>query len=146
MEELATQKEAIKDYVLLLDSTIEDNDLLDFVIDSVVERALIYMNRLQLDGEEDSSYYWNVDDVPELLPVALERVLAGTVVGAYRNTSIIGSNTKEIASISDNGQTVHYSDKMADYLNGGDADIFSSTLQMLQRYRLPTIIADTSRF
>lgn len=143
MEELATQKETIKGYVAILDSTIEEGDLLDFVVDSVVDRALIFMNRLQLDDEDVTDFYYTEEDAPAILPEELERVLAQVVVSAYRNATVAGSNTKEITSISDNGQTVHYSDKMADFLNSSDSEVFSNSLKTLERYRLPTIVADT---
>lgn len=143
MEELATQKETIKGYVAILDSTIEEGDLLDFVVDSVIDRALIFMNRLQLDDEDVTDFYYTEADAPAILPEELERVLAQVVVSAYRNSAVAGSNTKEITSISDNGQTVHYSDKMADFLNSSDSEVFSNSLKTLERYRLPTIVADT---
>ncbi len=143
MEELATQKTTIKSYVAILDSTIETGDLLDFVVDSVVERALIFMNRLQLDDEDVTDFYYTEADAPAILPAELERVLAQTVVSVYRNSELAGTNTKEVTSITDNGQSVHYSDKMADFLNGSDSEVFSNSLKMLERYRLPTIVADT---
>lgn len=143
MEELATQKETIKGYVAILDSTIEEGDLLDFVVDSVIDRALIFMNRLQLDDEDVTDFYYTEADAPAILPAELERVLAQVVVSAYRNSALVGTNTKEITSISDNGQTVHYSDKMADFLNSSDSEVFSNSLKTLERYRLPTIVADT---
>jgi hypothetical protein len=143
MEELATQKTTIKSYVAILDSTIEEGDLLDFVVDSVIDRALIFMNRLQLNDEDVTDFYYTEADAPAILPAELERVLAQVVVSAYRNSTVAGSNTKEITSISDNGQTVHYSDKMADFLNSSDSEVFSNSLKMLEKYRLPTIVADT---
>ena len=38
----------IKEYVLIIKSDLEDNDFLDFIVNDVVDKALVYMNRDQL--------------------------------------------------------------------------------------------------
>lgn len=134
------QKVNIKEYALIINPLLTDDDLLDFVIDSVVERALIFMNRLQLDDEDITDFYSDENDVPAILPSELERTLAQVVVGAYRTA--LGSNTngKEVASMSDNGQSVSYGEKMMSLLNGDEAEIFSNSIEMLKKYRIPSVI------
>jgi hypothetical protein len=146
MDEVDTQKENIKEYALIINPSLEDNDLLDFVIDSVVERALIFMNRLQLDDEDVTDYYSDSEDVPPILPAELERTLAQVVVGAYRNVTASATAGREVTSLSDNGQSISYSERMSSYLAGDETDIFSSSLDMLKKYRLPTIIENKSIF
>lgn len=142
--DLSDQKANIKEYAILINSSLEDNeDLLDYVIDSVVDRALIYMNRLQLQAEADSGWYTDEEDIPPILPVELERVLAETVTGAYRTIEASPTADKDISSISDNGQSISYSERMASFLSGSDNEIFSSTLSLLSKYRLPTILEPT---
>lgn len=134
------QKVNIKEYALIINPLLVDDDLLDFVIDSVVERALIFMNRLQLDDEDVTDFYSDEEDVPAILPSELERTLAQVVVGAYRTA--LGSNTngKEVTSMSDNGQSVSYGEKMMSLLNGDEAEIFSNSIEMLKKYRIPSVI------
>lgn len=146
MEELESQKGNIKEYVQIINPAIEDNDFLDYVIDSVVERSLIYMNRLQLDDDDVSDFYSDSDDVPPVLPAELERTLAEVVVGAYRNMQALPTAGKEVTSLSDNGQTVNYSDSVSSFLNRSDSEIFSSAISLLNQYRLPTIVEPSGSY
>lgn len=134
------QKANIKAYALIINPLLTDDDLLDFVIDSVVERALIYMNRLQLDDDDITDFYSDEEDAPAILPSELERTLAQVVVGAYRTAQGSNTNAKEVTSISDNGQSVSYGEKMMSLLNGDEAEIFSNSIEMLKKYRIPSVI------
>lgn len=146
---------SIKDYALIIDTTLDaSDDLLDFVVDSVIDRALIYTNRYQLvEGYEEALAELEEDeeldstvDVP--IPTPMERVLADVVVRTYR--TMVERNTAEtnaISSMSDNGQSVAYSDQLKSYLNGAsDTDIFAGATEMLKRYRLPDVIEHTKYF
>lgn len=133
------QIETIKEYALILNPNITNDELLDFVANSVVDRALIYMNRKQLDDEDVTDFY-DEGDAPSELPTELERVLAEVVVGAYRNVTELDSKDRAVSSISDNGQSITYGEKMSSYLNSDESDIFSNSVKLLNKYRLPTIV------
>jgi len=135
---------SIKDYALTIDTTLdEDDELLNFVVESVIDRALIYTNRYQLveDYEDDN-------DNTSPIPTQMERVLADVVVRTYK--TMVERNTADnnaIKSIKDNGQEVAYSDQMKSYLNGSrDTDIFAGAEEILKRFRIPDIIEHTKQF
>lgn len=119
----------IKGYAIVINSSLtEEDELLDFVIADVVDRAIVYMNRQDRDEEDQ-------------LPEKLERALATSVVGVYRTVqNAVTATTGAISSASDNGQSVSFSDKMTSYLTSADdADIFSATVKLLNKFRLPTV-------
>lgn len=127
----------IKDYALVIKSDLSDNEsLLDFVVKDVVNRAMAFMNRVQLKAayEEDNTK-------PSPIPEELETVLASIVVSCFKNTTNL--NTAEVGaikSISDNGQSISYSEQVTNFLTStGDSEIFSGSEKLLRRYLLPTI-------
>jgi hypothetical protein len=138
----------IKEYVQVIDEDLDDDDFLDFTVAEVVDRALVYTNRDQLVtqygkdlvlyplGTED---FWEDYEYP--IPARLERTLANTVVGVHktvkeRNTATTG----QVASISDNGQSISYRQKVASFLDSSDdSEVFSGATRLLGRYMLPVI-------
>lgn len=87
----------IKEYVKILDNNIILDEKFDFNLYEFIDRALNYMNRKKL-------------------PIELERIIAKAIVQVYKkiNSEEInnGEVQKEISSISDNGQSVTFSDKV----------------------------------
>lgn len=115
----SSQESRIKEYAKLLNNKIEDGDLLDFVTLEVKDRVLVYLNDDELDTK-------------------LERIVARIVSGVF--TESLGSKDGELAhnisSISDNGQTVSYSDKVKSYLvSTDDSELFSGFSKLLAPYR-----------
>lgn len=122
-------KARIKKYVLIIDSTIEEDGLLDFTIDSVVDRFLIHTNRMQLDESER-------------LPEVLERVLANAVVGTIKS---VKDYSIKVSSASDNGQSVSFSSELASYLaSKSDSDIFLGSMSLINKFRLLTVIDEVT--
>ena len=118
-----TQKQQIEQYAKLLNSNIPEpgNPTLDFVVDEVADRVMIYLNADSIN------------------PV-LNRVLARIVVGIYNKSTAeqtaTGGAEREIKQISDNGQSVTYGDEAKNYLaSATDEDIFSGFEVILKRYR-----------
>jgi hypothetical protein len=139
MEEII---ERIKGYVLLLDSTLEDDELLDFVIADVVDRALIYMNRSQLI-EEYEAYDEEVDGVEPTtpLPEALERAMARVVVSSIQTVHSQVAKQMEVNSASDNGQSVTFSGVLSSYFSSlSDKELFFDVRTILDKFRIPTIV------
>ena len=94
MDDITTR---IKEYVLIINSTLVDDDFLDFVIESVIDKFLAYTNREQLivryeddlinhppvGYEEPEDTFWdNYESYP--IPPRLERTLAQVVCGLYK--------------------------------------------------------------
>lgn len=118
-----TQKQQIEQYAKLLNSNIPEpgDATLDFIVDEVADRVMIYLNADTVD------------------PV-LNRVLARIVVGIYNKAqaekTTTGGSEREIKQISDNGQSVTYGDEAKNYLaSATDEDIFSGFEAILKRYR-----------
>ncbi len=147
----------IKEYVLIINPELIDDSYLDYVIDEVVDRALLYTNRQQLvagyerylDGDYYSSDYY-VDatgtDQPILpIQVEMERALARVVVGSYKTIQDnVSNDTLNITQLSDNGQSVSYGEGVVSYLaSKDDSDIFSSVKVLLDKFRIPTIVENT---
>jgi hypothetical protein len=125
----------IKVYVLLLDSTIEDDDMLDFIVAETVDRALIYMNRAQLIEDYESG-----DSETSPIPEVIERALARAVISVYRGSQAQMASVKEVKSMSDNGQSVTFDTVLKSYyLSLGDAEVFSDITSVLNKFRIPSI-------
>lgn len=115
----SSQETRIKEYAKLLNDKIEDGDLLDFVTLEVKDRVLVYLN----DG---------------VLDAKLERIVARIVSGVFTESleSKDGELEHNISSISDNGQTISYSDKVKSYLvSADDSELFSGFSKLLAPYR-----------
>lgn len=115
----SSQETRIKEYAKLLNNKIEDGDLLDFVTLEVKDRVLVYLN-------------------DEVLDTKLERIVARIVSGVFTESleSKDGELEHNISSVSDNGQTVSYSDKVKSYLvSADDSELFSGFSKLLAPYR-----------
>jgi len=115
----SSQETRIKEYAKLLNDKIVDGDLLDFVTLEVIDRVLVYLNDDELDTK-------------------LERIVARIVSGIFAESSnnSSGDLAHEIKSISDNGQTISYSDQVKSYLvSKDDEELFSGFSKLLAPYR-----------
>ena len=115
----SSQETRIKEYAKLLNNKIEDGDLLDFVTLEAKDRVLVYLNDDELDTK-------------------LERIVARIVSGVFTESleSKDGKLAHNISSVSDNGQTVSYSDKVKSYLvSTDDSELFSGFSKLLAPYR-----------
>ena len=115
----SSQETRIKEYAKILNDKIEDGDLLDFVTLEVKDRVLVYLN-------------------DEVLDTKLERIVARIVSGVFTESleSKDGELEHNISSVSDNGQTISYSDKVKSYLvSTDDTELFSGFSKLLAPYR-----------
>ena len=115
----SSQETRIKEYAKLLNDKIEDGDLLDFVTLEVKDRVLVYLN-------------------DEVLDTKLERIVARIVSGIFTESleNKDGELEHNISSVSDNGQTISYSDKVKSYLvSTDDSELFSGFSKLLAPYR-----------
>jgi hypothetical protein len=152
----------IKEYALVFKPSLTDDDLLDLIVEELADRVLAYTNREQLirDYEEDvvdypitdktdttETYYnfWkNYGGYP--IPPVLEKPLARTVV-QVASTVEDDLEGKEIKSISDQGQSITFSDEVQSYLSStSDTEIFMSIKSMLDKFRIPTVVRTTDEY
>lgn len=120
------QETRIKNYAKLLNSRIEDGELLDFVTLEVLDRVLVYLNDNTLDQR-------------------LERIVARIVSGVFAESqeSSDGELSHNISSISDNGQTISYSEKVKSYLvSTDDKELFSGFSKLLAPYRRVNVASE----
>lgn len=120
------QETRIKNYAKLLNSRIEDGELLDFVTLEVLDRVLVYLNDNTLDQR-------------------LERIVARIVSGVFAESqeSLDGELSHNISSISDNGQTISYSEKVKSYLvSTDDEELFSGFSKLLAPYRRVNVASE----
>ncbi len=124
------QVERIKENVMKFNKTIdetEDADLLEYAVEAVIDRTLLYLNHERLEER-------------------FEKVVAD-VVGGIFNKYKTNLNTRgtdlAVSSISDNGQSISYSNEIKNYLaNSTDNELFSGFAGILSRYRRVNVISD----
>ena len=119
----------IKDYVETINATAAEassEDILDFTIDEVCDRVLLYLNDTVLDE-------------------ALERVVARIVSGIFNQTINSKDSTNSdsaISSVSDNGQSVSFSNEVKNYLaTTEDNELFAGFSKLLARYRRINVVS-----
>ena len=125
----------IKQYVILLLPTVDNSmeineDLLEFVINDTVDRINLYLNR------------------KELIP-NIERIIANTVIDNFKkvkakvNEMVTGESDKNILSISDNGQSITYSNEIKKYFaTNEDNEILGGLTTLLKNKRRPDVYTE----
>jgi hypothetical protein len=128
----------IKATVLLIDSTIEDTDLLDYIIEDTVSRALVYMSRETLIEKFEQDLEDEAEDITYPLPLILEKPIARTVVQNLKTfNSNISTVNGGIQRIKDNGQEISYFQELQSYMTSvSETELFSGIMHLLQQYRL----------
>ena len=122
MEQLVAK---IKGYLKILNNNIEDIEadnegLIDFVIDEVIDRVQLYLNS-------------------ETIPKQIERIIANIVNTGIKKT--LKEKTSEdveqvITSVSDNGQSIAYANEIKKYFtSASDDEVFAGFTSLLARYR-----------
>lgn len=115
----------IKKYVAILSSKTYDEEILIFSIGEVLDRVQLYLNS-------------------EILPEKCERIIARIVVTNLSEISKkieaekSNEDTEEqvISSISDNGQSITFSNEVKKYYaNTTDEDVLRGFTALLSRYR-----------
>lgn len=119
-QELAEQKTRITGYVTTLNSDISEGALLDLVVDTVLDRVLLYLNETEL-------------------AINLERVIAQVVNANY--STVTAPDNKSIAAVEDNGQVVRYHQTPVNqFASKSDSELFSGFEKLLSPYRRVHVI------
>lgn len=123
------QKANIADYVKKISDAAnseENADLLDFSIDEVADRVLLYLNRKDL-------------------PTETEHIVARIVSRIFNQTINSKSSTVTdlaISSMSDNGQSISFSNEVKNYLSSAnDNELFTGFAKLLAPYRRINVVA-----
>jgi len=123
------QLDRIKEYVKTIDTAAAEQSLdtlLEYVINEVVDRVLLYLNDTALDE-------------------ALERAVARIVSGIFNQTINSKDSTQSdsaISSVSDNGQSVSFSNEVKNYLaTTEDNELFAGFSKLLARYRRINVVS-----
>ena len=123
------QLDRIKEYVKTIDTAAANQSmdtLLEYVINEVVDRVLVYLNDTALDE-------------------ALERIVARIVSGIFNqtiNSKDSTSSDSAINSVSDNGQSVSFSNEVKNYLaTTEDNELFAGFSKLLARYRRINVVS-----
>ena len=120
----------IKEYLNIINPSIDDDELLDFVIGLVLDRIQLYLNS-------------------EIIPSKLERIIADIVNTGYDKAKTSKSNNgktdQAISSISDNGQSISYANEVKNYFaTATDNELFSGFSGLLSRYRRVKVVYPTN--
>ena len=114
-------KERIKSYLKIYDPNIDEKyetDLINLVIDEVLDRVQLYLNR-------------------NTIPKEVERIIAKIINTSLKKCSNEqSSDDRAISSISDNGQSISYANEITKYFtSASDEEMFSGFSSLLSRYR-----------
>lgn len=119
------QKARITGYVTTLSNQVAEDELLDFVIDEVADRVLLYLN-------------------DTVIAERLERVIAQVIVSVYKRAQAdVSGADQSVSTISDNGQSVTYRVSPTQYLaTSKDQELFTGFEKLLQSYRRVHVITE----
>lgn len=121
------QIESIKKNVMLINETIkkEDFKLLEYVITMVISRANLYLRTKTLSAN-------------------FEIVIVDVVDGIFKKyKKNLNNDDVEpmVKTISDNGQSISYSNEVKSYLaSATDDELFSGFIALLKRYRRVKVV------
>jgi ABC-type uncharacterized transport system substrate-binding protein len=126
---MQNQIEIIKENVKVINEKAKDDDeLLTYVTEEVVDRVLIYLNDSKLHPR-------------------LNKIVARIVSGIFNQTAATtdGSYDTSVRSISDNGQSITYSVAVKNYLaSSKDGELFGGFAELLAPHRKANVISGRS--
>ena len=132
MDELTAK---IKDYLKIVNKNVDEIEqnnegLIDFVIGSVADRVMLYLNS-------------------DTIPSKTERILANVVNTGLTQCLKAIERTKEgtvdvdraISGVSDNGQSISYANEVTRYFTTvSDEELFTGVAPLLNRYRRVKVV------
>ena len=121
-----SQKEKIIRAVRILEPTAQtDPELLELTISTAVDRVLLFLRAKTLDPR-------------------IENIIAQIVAKAYRVARAnkeSGETTRDVKSISDNGQSITYSDNPAQFMaTSTDQELLDGFAELLSTYRRVNVL------
>lgn len=121
----------LKEKFKVVNSITENNDLVDFLSLEMADRLSLYLN---LDPSNKLQY-------DERLVSISVRVVSSLLQEA--KDKVAGSNTEtKIQSISDNGQTITFSNIAKNYITtASDSELFGGVANILKPYRRCNVVS-----
>nr|DAI42673.1 MAG TPA: hypothetical protein [Caudoviricetes sp.]DAO56774.1 MAG TPA: hypothetical protein [Bacteriophage sp.]DAR58115.1 MAG TPA: hypothetical protein [Caudoviricetes sp.] len=121
----------LKEKLKVVNSITENNDLVDFLSLEMADRLSLYLN---LDTDKKLQY-------DERLVSISVRVVSSLLQEA--KDKVAGSNTEtKIQSISDNGQTITFSNVAKNYIaTASDSELFGGVANILKPYRRCNVVS-----
>lgn len=121
----------LKEKLKVVNSINENNDLVDFLSLEMADRLSLYLN---LDTDKKLQY-------DERLVSISVRVVSSLLQEA--KDKVAGSNTEtKIQSISDNGQTITFSNVAKNYIaTASDSELFGGVANILKPYRRCNVVS-----
>lgn len=121
----------LKEKLKAVNSITENNDLVDFLSLEMADRLSLYLN---LDTDKKLQY-------DERLVSISARVVSSLLQEA--KDKVAGSNTEtKIQSISDNGQTITFSNVAKNYIaTASDSELFGGVANILKPYRRCNVVS-----
>lgn len=121
----------LKEKLKVVNSITENNDLVDFLSLEIADRLSLYLN---LDTDKKLQY-------DERLVFISVRVVSSLLQEA--KDKVAGSNTEtKIQSISDNGQTITFSNVAKNYIaTASDSELFGGVANILKPYRRCNVVS-----
>jgi len=121
----------LKEKLKVVNSITENNDLVDFLSLEMADRLSLYLN---LDTDKKLQY-------DERLVSISVRVVSSLLQEA--KDKVAGSNTEtKIQSISDNGQTITFSNIAKNYIvTASDNELFGGVANILKPYRRCNVVS-----
>lgn len=121
----------LKEKLKVVNSITENNDLVDFLSLEMADRLSLYLN---LDTDKKLQY-------DERLVSISVRVVSSLLQEA--KDKVTGSNTEtKIQSISDNGQTITFSNIAKNYIvTASDSELFGGVASILKPYRRCNVVS-----
>jgi hypothetical protein len=116
--------ERIEEYIGILSTKTYSEDLLEFAIGEVIDRVQLYLNS---------------DSLPEICERIVAKIVLNNLNEITKNIEAESSNEdaeQVISSISDNGQSITFSNEVKKYyVNATDDDVLRGFTALLNRYR-----------
>lgn len=121
----------LKEKLKVVNSITENNDLVDFLSLEMADRLSLYLN---LDTDKKLQY-------DERLVSISVRVVSSLLQEA--KDKVAGSSTEtKIQSISDNGQTITFSNVAKNYIaTASDSELFGGAANILKPYRRCNVVS-----
>ena len=120
------QKIRVKEYISILNTQVEPGMLLDLILDTVIDRVLLYLNETTIATN-------------------LERIIAQLTVTAYQKAVADSTATgisQAISSVTDGNQSVSFKESAMMYMNtASDQELFTGFTALLNRYRRIGVIS-----
>lgn len=119
------QKDRIKSYFYKIVQTEVDADLLDYAVDELLSRTMLYLN---------------MTEVPQAFEMTLVHTLIAQV-SQYEKEDAGIDGSGAIDKLEDNNQSISYGQRLLNYFaTQPDNVIFASASGVLNRYRLANVV------